>query len=74
MDNHVDKLPTGPRLGCLSYVRLKSKQERMFLMYHHRITYKPEQDKEEDRIRARFDFLLCVLLFAFVGCLLAWRG
>ena len=43
-------------------------------MYHHRITYKPEEEKEADRIRARFEFLLCVLLFAIVGCLLAWRG
>lgn len=40
-------------------------------MYHHRITYKPDPIK---RGQHWFDAFLCVIVFAFIGVLLAWRG
>ena len=43
-------------------------------MYHHRITYKPESERKNQEIEARFMFILAVLVFGFIGCLLAWRG
>lgn len=41
-------------------------------MYHHRITYKPkpEASKGQDWFAAFLTFLV----FAIIGCLLAWRG
>lgn len=43
-------------------------------MYHHRITYKPEAERKNSDIQARFEFICAVLVFAIIGCLLAWRG
>lgn len=42
-------------------------------MYHrHNQNYRP--DPEETKSRAAFDLICTVLVFAFIGCLLAWRG
>ena len=41
-------------------------------MYHHRITYKPQP--EPTKGRAFFEALCACLVFAFIGCLLAYRG
>lgn len=41
-------------------------------MYHHRITYKPQP--EESKGKAFFTAFCCCLIFAIIGCLLAWRG
>lgn len=43
-------------------------------MYHHRITYKPESERRNQETEDRLMFVLAVLVFAFIGCLLAWRG
>ena len=40
-------------------------------MYHHRVTYKPDPEK---KVRYKVDFYLTLIVFAFIGVLLAWRG
>ena len=41
-------------------------------MYHHRITYKPTPEYTKGRYW--FDAFCAALVFAIIGCLLAWRG
>jgi hypothetical protein len=41
-------------------------------MYHHRITYTPRS--EESKGQAWFTAFCTFLVFAIIGCLLAWRG
>ena len=43
-------------------------------MYDHRITYKPETERKKKEIESRLMFVLGLLAFGFIGCLLAWRG
>lgn len=41
-------------------------------MYHHRITCKPISEETKGRIW--FNAFCGCLVFAIIGCLLAWRG
>lgn len=41
-------------------------------MYHHRIVYKPEPEIKKGQVW--FEAILGCLVFAIIGCLLAWRG
>jgi hypothetical protein len=41
-------------------------------MYHHRITYKPQPEVKKTQLW--FEAALGCLVFAIIGCLLAWRG
>lgn len=43
-------------------------------MYHHRYTYRPDAERKQASIESRFYFIATVLVFAIIGCLLAWRG
>ena len=43
-------------------------------MYHHRITYRPEEERRKADTSARFNAICACLVFAIIGCLLAARG